>query len=158
MGQTGHLALAFQPTDKALIIAMLNGEGEEDDSAAIRHQPSFDLVREDSYEVHRVLETLGQRNSELAALGTIVIGSEAVCEIAMGIQYFHSAQAVGIMAKAYAETSPDALTSAIEKIRPEFDAASFEDMPNLIREKFSVMRDDLAFIANNRWAMIAGMF
>ncbi|WP_443748685.1 hypothetical protein [Asticcacaulis solisilvae] len=148
--------MAFEPADKAEVVGMFNDE--DGDGSCVRYQPNFDLIREDNYEVHRVLETLADGIPALAGLGTVVMGSELVAQPGMGSQYFHSADAVRAMAEAYRDVTPSALAAAIETVRPEFDSRSFVAMPAIITEKFAVIRDELSIVAENNWAMIAGMF
>ena len=158
MGQTGHLALAFEPADEIKIIALLNDAGDDDDFACVRYQPDFDLTREDNYEVHRVLEVLAENSPDLATLGTIVMGSKLVAQAAMGSQYLHTADAVRMMAEAYQIVSPEALSAAIEKVGPEFGSNYLVYMPSVITAKFAIIRDQLSVVASNGWAMVAGMF
>jgi hypothetical protein len=160
LGLTAHLALAFEPSKKAKMIAMMNGsddsnEGEQSD--AIAYNPDFELIREDYYVVHRVLRALAEGDPDLDLVGTIVEGVEAVSEAGMGIQYFYKPETIRLMADAYRQVTPAALMLAIEKVRPEFDGY---DEPALdeVPEKFEVIREELAVVAKGGWAMIAGMF
>lgn len=158
MGLTAHLALAFEPSEKANVIAMLSGEGDDGGNAAIAYQPDFHLARENHYEVHRVLEVLSEGNLELAPIGTVVIGTAPVAEAGMGIQYFHTAEAVRSMARAYKLVTPDALRDAIERVGSEFEPDCFAGMPEAIAETFEIIRGELAVVADNGWAMISGMW
>ncbi len=161
MGVCNHLGLAFDPKDEAKAIAMLNGEGDEGGNDCIRYQLQIDLEREVYYDVHRVLEVLAEDSPELAALGTIVIGSRYVADAGNGMVYFYSVETVGAMAEAYRRVTPDELALAVKKVRseePQRCPHASPEYPAYLAEKFAMIRDELSLVADNGWAVIAGMF
>jgi len=158
MGQTGFLALAFEPKDKDKVIALVAGYAEDGSGEFICYQPEIHLIREDNFEVHRALEELSRDIPELAGLGTIVRGVHPVTDAGMGIQSFFSASDVKTMADAYRNTTTEMLDAAIERIRPEFEPRFFVHLPTIIRKHFEVIRDELSHVARNGWALLAGMF
>ena len=158
MGQTGHLALAFEQANKLKVIDMLNGNGSDDDGDCILYQPEFGLIREDNNQVHRVLEALAHNSPELSAVGTIVKGLDAVTEVGMGIQYFYSPETIRLMAYFYEAVSQQELDGAVERVLANFDTLDLTSTSAVIAEKFPVLREELSVVAKNGWAMIAGMF
>ena len=156
MGLTGHLALAFEPAEEAKVIAMLSGEGNGE--ATIRYQPKFGLVREDHYIIHRVLEVVGECWPELAGRGTLVVGTNAVTEAGMGVQYLYSADDVRAFAAAYGKATPESVRAAVERVCLEFGLAPDGKQALAIPPILETIRKEIGLVAQNSWAMVAGMY
>ena len=160
MGLTALMALAFRPEDEASIVALLNDEGGDEEWDKILSQPDFNLIREDHYEAHRVLEMLARDHPDLAALGTIVIGKRPVAEAGMGVQYAFCAEDIRLFATAYAQVSSDQLMQAIEAVQPEFahlQDVGIEPIAEWMPRKFDAIRQEMQKVADANLAMIAGM-
>lgn len=155
MGVTGHIGLAFDPTDEATAIAAVNGEHEGDEW--LRHQTAFGLMRENFPALHAALQRLVAADASLAPLATAIIGDRVVGEGPAHPMCLYPADEVRLMAEAFARVGDAALERAINEAR---DAAVEVGgwFPADVPEAFRRLRSEIAHVAANGWSLIAFMF
>lgn len=159
MGLTGHLAFAFDPADEARMIGVLSGDGGEGDDAVIKGQPRFEMVREDHYQIHRVLEVLAEGERKFSSLSnTIVAGKHWLMDLGMGSQYLFSKDEVADIALALSLVRSVDIDNALDQLVGEYEELGNDTARQNIHRLIENMRDEMATLAENKWALIAGMF
>ncbi|CAN5611299.1 hypothetical protein BH10PSE14_BH10PSE14_08500 [soil metagenome] len=155
MGVTGHVGLAFEPADEAIAIAAVNGEHEGNEW--LRYQTEFDLVRENFWELHLVMQKLAAMDAALTPLVNVVVGTRAVGEGPTYPMCLYPVDEVRQIAEAFARVDDPALERAIGETRGEA-AEEGRWFPADLPEAFRRVGGEMKKVAANGWSLIAFMF
>ena len=156
MDLTGHIFLALDPEDRTAMRQAITAEQGVDDF--VKLSATFDITRDDHECLHLFLLALEDLMPELQGLGTIVIGHDQFYAEGMGYQYYFDPPKVKTMAKAYDRVTPALIDAALDRAFPDFDPDYDGEIKEVIAAQFAQIRECLRPVADQSWAVVAGMF
>lgn len=157
MGISGHVMTGISEDDKDIALKSLR-ESKELPEGLMKYDGSLGFCREDYESFHLVLLSVAKLKPRLSGLGTVIIGSEDACDFCMGVVYYHSCDAIRTMRECYEQITRQDLLACIEDNSENPDFGLCESDIDWVEDQFRRIVRELGYVADNRWALISGMW